>query len=73
MPPVADEPGGGDVPRTQRLDAGVVAHERGIQMVARSLCAGDGLGEQWLDMSWLDEGVVRQISQQALAEQDIVA
>ena len=66
-------PGGGDVPGAQGVNAGVVVQEVGKELVAGSLGAGDGLGEQRPGVSWVDEGVAQQILRQAHAEQDIIA
>ena len=66
-------PGGGDVPGAQGVKAGVVVEVVGIQMVAGSLYAGHGLGEQRPGASGVDEGIAQQVQRQTLAEQDIIA
>ena len=42
-------------------------------MVAGSLRAGDGLGEERSGVRGVDKGVAQQIRHEALAQQDIIA
>jgi len=66
-------PGGGDVTGAQGVDAGDGVQGLGNDMVAGSLDARDGLGEQWRSVRWLDVGVAEQVIRETLAEQDIIA
>jgi hypothetical protein len=65
--------GGGYVPSAQRLSARIIGQEVGNQMVAGSLRAGDGLGEERSGVGGVDKGVAQQIRHEALAQQDIIA
>ena len=53
--------GGGDVAGAQGMNAGVVGQVIGNEVVAGSLGAGDGLGEQWPGVSGVDDGFAQQI------------
>jgi hypothetical protein len=64
---------GGDVPGAHRADSGLVVHVAGIKMVAGSPGSGDGLGEQRLGVSKVDQGLPHQVLREAEAEQDIIA
>jgi hypothetical protein len=66
-------PGGGDVPGAQGRNARTAVQEVGDEMVAGSLCAGDGLGQEWAGVRGIDDGVAQQEIREAVAEQDIIA
>jgi hypothetical protein len=63
---------GREIAGPQRVHAGVVVQDAGEELIAGSLGAGDGLGEQRLSPRWVDKIQAQQVPRHAHGENDIV-